>query len=57
MLIKTYGADPQAEKRYSPALCLSCEQVPVIGNPDMDSVSTSYVERSSRSYQNAFPSN
>lgn len=46
MLVKTYGPDPQGEKRYSPAVCLSCEQVPKIGNPDMEQVSTSYVERS-----------
>lgn len=45
MLVKTYGNDPQAEKRYSPAVCLSCEQVLKIGNPDMEHVSTSYVER------------
>jgi hypothetical protein len=31
MLVKIYGADPQAEKRYSPAVCLGAESAPVNG--------------------------
>lgn len=46
MLVKIYGADPQAEVRYSPAKCLGAEKKPKIGNPELDHISTSYVERS-----------
>jgi IS1 family transposase len=46
MLVKIYGADPQAEKRYSPAKCIGAEKHPKIGSPDKKHISTSYVERS-----------
>jgi IS1 family transposase len=46
MLIKIYGADPQAETRYSPAKCIGAEKKPQIGKPDREHISTSYVERS-----------
>ena len=46
MLIKLYGADPQAEVRYSPAKCIGAKKKPVTGNPDKKHISTSYVERS-----------
>jgi hypothetical protein len=46
MLIKIYGADPQAETRYSPAKCIGSEKQPKIGNPDSKHISTSYAERS-----------
>jgi IS1 family transposase len=46
MLVKIYGADPQAEKRYSPAKCIGAEKHPRIGSPDNKHISTSYVERS-----------
>jgi IS1 family transposase len=45
MLVKVYGIDPQGEKRYSPAICTSCEARPVTGNPDPKHINTSYVER------------
>jgi len=45
MLIKLYGSDPVAEKRYSPAKCLGAESQPIQGNPDPKKISTSYVER------------
>ncbi len=45
MLIKQYGAERPGEARYSPAVCTGCETVPVVGNPDAEHVSTSYVER------------
>jgi IS1 family transposase len=45
MLVKIYGADPQAETRYSPAKCIGAEKKPQIGKPDRDHISTSYVER------------
>jgi len=44
-LIKIYGAPPEAEKRYSPAECIGTERHKITGNPDDDSISTSYVER------------
>jgi hypothetical protein len=46
MLINLYGADPQAETRYSPAKCIGAEKQPKIGSPDRKHISTSYVERS-----------
>ncbi len=46
MLVKHYGSSPQAETRYSPAICTGAEKKPKIGNPDEKHISTSYVERS-----------
>lgn len=43
-LIKTYSST-QTETRYSPATISGIEIVPRFGNPDMDKVSTSHVER------------
>jgi IS1 family transposase len=45
LIVKIYGADPSAEKRYSPAKCIGAEKNLVIGSPDPKHVSTSYVER------------
>jgi hypothetical protein len=45
MIVKVYGNDPAAEKRYSPAVCTGCEKHSKIGNPDERHISTSYVER------------
>src|SRR5277367_4328227 len=45
MLVKVYGNEPEGQKRYSPAVCLSCERHEVTGRPDPDHISTSYVER------------
>src|SRR3990167_1435631 len=45
MLQKVYGADPQAEKRYSPAVCLGCAVQAVTGDPDPAHIGTSYIER------------
>jgi IS1 family transposase len=45
MLIKLYGADPQAEVRYSPAKCTGARKEPKSGNPENKHISTSYVER------------
>ena len=44
-LQKRYGADPEAEKRYSPAKCLGCDVKTVVGEPDPGHINTSYVER------------
>ena len=43
-LIKMYG-DGDTDHRYSPAACTGIDQRIVIGNPDPDLISTSYVER------------
>jgi IS1 family transposase len=48
-LVKLYGNDPEAEKRYSPATCIGCEKYPMIGDPDPKHISTSYVERANLS--------
>jgi IS1 family transposase len=45
MLVKLYGDSADGDKRYSPAVCIGCEQKPVKGNPDPKHISTSYVER------------
>jgi hypothetical protein len=45
LVVKIYGADPSAEKRYSPAKCIGAEKNLVIGSPDPKHVSTSFVER------------
>ncbi len=45
MLVKVYGQDPDADRKFSPPVVLS-EDVHVIqGNPDGSKISTSYVER------------
>jgi hypothetical protein len=45
MLIKVYGSDPNAERRYAPPTILSSKTEIVSGNPDDAHVSTSYIER------------
>jgi len=50
MLIKVYrAADPEGERRYSPAEVAEVEVVPVCGNPDPDRICTSIIERSNLS--------
>jgi IS1 family transposase len=45
MLVKLYGNDAEAETRYSPAECIGCQTVGIVGRPDPRHVSTSHVER------------
>jgi IS1 family transposase len=45
MLVKLYGADLEAETRYSPAACIGAKAEAIIGRPERKHVSTSYVER------------
>jgi len=45
MLVKLYGQEPEAEKRYSPAHCIAAEPHVIQGNPDPVKISTSFVER------------
>jgi IS1 family transposase len=44
-LVKLYGSEAVAEKRYSPAAFLSARKTPISGDPDPKHVSTSYAER------------
>lgn len=45
-LQKIFGAPSEEEiRRYSPAKCIGCDMKVVLGNPDPQHVSTSYVER------------
>ncbi len=45
-LIKLYGVERlEDERRYSPAKCIGNKKRKINGNPDNESVSTSYVER------------
>jgi IS1 family transposase len=45
MLIKVYGEDPEADKKYSPARIQSCEVRVIQGQPAGENICTSYVER------------
>jgi hypothetical protein len=45
-LVKLYGEAPEAEKRYSPAVCIGARKTRIEGDPDPNHVSTSYAERS-----------
>jgi len=44
MLQKLYGSNPE-ETRYTPAKIIGIRSEVIRGNPDLDYVSTSYVER------------
>ena len=46
-LVKQYGGYVETEegRRYSPAACIGAVREAVVGNPNMDDVSTSHVER------------
>jgi IS1 family transposase len=44
-LVKQYGPEPEAEKRYSPAQCVGARKEAIEGKPDKKHISTSYVER------------
>ena len=44
-LVKLYGASEGEARRYSPAHCIGARKVPVVGHPNADSISTSYIER------------
>jgi IS1 family transposase len=48
MIIKTYGVDKgehHQERRYSAPEVTSMDKLHIVGNPDMDLVSTSHIER------------
>jgi IS1 family transposase len=44
-IVKVFGSPVDGEKRYSPADCIGCERKAVVGFPDPEHVSTSYIER------------
>ena len=44
-LIKVYGSDPNAERRYAPPICIKSTTEIVSGDPDPAYISTSYIER------------
>jgi hypothetical protein len=46
MLIKLYGCETgKGESRYSPPVCIGARRRNIIGNPDHNLISTSFVER------------
>jgi IS1 family transposase len=45
MLVKMYGQAAEPEKRYSPAQCIGCKRRTIVGDPDPEHISTSFVER------------
>jgi IS1 family transposase len=45
MLVKMYGEDRQSEARYSPAECIGCREIGVMGSPNPKHISTSHIER------------
>jgi IS1 family transposase len=45
MLVKVYGAAPEGQHRYSPAVCTGAHKHRIEGHPDPKHVSTSFVER------------
>lgn len=45
MLVKLYGEDRRSEARYSPAGCIGCREIGIMGHPDPTHISTSHVER------------
>jgi hypothetical protein len=45
MLVKIYGNDAEAETRDSPAECIGCRRVRIVGQPKSEYISTSHVER------------
>lgn len=44
-LIKVYGSDPNSEKRYAPPVCIETKVQVVSGDPAIEHISTSYIER------------
>lgn len=46
-LVKIYGdvGGSKEERRYSPPACIGAKKTPIVGAPDPDHISTSYVER------------
>ena len=45
MLVKIYGQAPDGQRRHSPPEMVGTDMNWVMGDPDPDQVSTSYIER------------
>jgi IS1 family transposase len=45
MLVKVYGTPTQDDTKYSPAEIVDIRIIPITGNPDMQFISTSHIER------------
>jgi IS1 family transposase len=45
MLVKIYGAAPEGQRRYSPAICTGARKHRIEGKPDPKHISTSFSER------------
>ena len=45
MLVKIYGSSIEGQKRYSPSQFVTSKKEAITGNPNIDHVSTSFVER------------
>lgn len=44
-IVKVFGADYAGPGRYSPPVCIGAQRVWIMGDPEMDDVCTSHVER------------
>lgn len=44
-LVKVYGGDEATRERYSPENFVTAYPTPIMGSPDLERISTSYVER------------
>jgi hypothetical protein len=49
--VKLYGSTTTAPGHYSPAECIGAKKIAIEGRPDIDHVSTSYVERQNLTMQ------
>lgn len=45
VLVKEYGSDPEAERRYSPPRIIASESTVIHGNPAPERICTSHIER------------
>ena len=45
MLVKLYGHEPASDTRYSPAKCIGAKPRAIMGIPNPDKISNSFVER------------
>jgi hypothetical protein len=43
--VKLFGEVPAGAARYSPPACIGANLTPIMGNPELEHVSTSHVER------------
>jgi hypothetical protein len=53
-LAKIYGNTEENQKRNSPAQCIGTEKIKINGNPEGESISTSYIERQNLTMRNEY---